>query len=262
MSKCLVCSGSTNEKNELCLNCGKLWNESLIRRTPQEASILQLQMAADKLILNYESGSLQLSSALNDLAVSTNMLDFMEQVSAYIREKSTDTYRYLLKIVRAVVEYSPFPRVLLIRMLDCPSVVAQLKDQSVVVSQQLADFVAELSKEKTKALSKKQTASMLKRRQLRLRIEFIVLLVLAGATTIAGLFLYVAQTISPTLGLALITVPVGLTVLLKFVRYNSLDGNLKTNPHLTYQIDLLDIPDSYIENLNQQLGKLEKLMQS
>lgn len=262
MSKCLVCSGLTHEKNELCLNCGKLWNESLIRRTPQETSLLQLQLAADTLILNYESGSLQLSTALNNLAVSTNMLDFLEQANTYLREKSINTYQYLLKIVRGVVEYSPFPRVLLIRMLDCPSVVAQLKEQSVVVGQQLADFVAELNKEKTKALSKKQTASMLKKRQLRLRIEFIVLLVLASASAITGLFLYVAQTISPTIGLALIVVPVLLTVLLKYARYNSLDGNLKTNPHLTYQIDLLDIPDSYIENLNQQLGKLEKLMQS
>lgn len=260
MSKCLVCSTDTHEKNELCLNCGKLWNESLIRRTPQDLSAIRLQLIADTLILDYESGSVQLKSTLNELAGSANMLEFLEQANTYLRQKSMATYQYLMRIIKGVVEYSPFPRVLLLHMLECPAVVSQLKDQSVVVKQQLVDYVAELNKEKTKSLSKKQTASMLKKRQLRLRIEFIVLLILAGATTITGMFLYVAQTISPTLGLALIAVPVALMLLLKFVRYGSLDGNLKTNPHLTYQIDLLDIPDSYIDNLNQQLEKLEKLI--
>ncbi|OJX91176.1 MAG: hypothetical protein BGP01_12180 [Paludibacter sp. 47-17] len=232
----------------------------MIRRTPQDLSAIRLQLIADTLILDYESGSVQLKSTLNELAGSANMLEFLEQANTYLRQKSMATYQYLMRIIKGVVEYSPFPRVLLLHMLECPAVVSQLKDQSVVVKQQLVDYVAELNKEKTKSLSKKQTASMLKKRQLRLRVEFIVLLILAGATTITGMFLYVAQTISPTLGLALIAVPVALMLLLKFVRYGSLDGNLKTNPHLTYQIDLLDIPDSYIDNLNQQLEKLEKLI--
>ncbi|MCE1155923.1 MAG: hypothetical protein LWW91_07375 [Bacteroidales bacterium] len=228
----------------------------MIRRTPQDLSAIRLQLIADTLILDYESGSVQLKSTLTELAGSANMLEFLEQANTYLRQKSMATYQYLMRIIKGVVEYSPFPRVLLLHMLECPAVVSQLKDQSVVVKQQLVDYVAELNKEKTKSLSKKQTASMLKKRQLRLRIEFIVLLILAGATTITGMFLYVAQ----TMGLALIAVPVALMLLLKFVRYGSLDGNLKTNPHLTYQIDLLDIPDSYIDNLNQQLEKLEKLI--
>lgn len=259
MTKCLTCGEDTTEITGLCPDCGKMWSESLGRRSQDEVSIHRLNDLSDRLIRDYESGSPELKHTLEDIGNSVNMFRFLEIVNTLLLQKSSATHRFLYTILRKNIEHSPTPRVVLLRMLEFPQVAGVLRQESEMVERHLQEYQLEMQMELMKSISKQKSAQKLKSRQHRLQREFMVLLAFAGVSALAALLLYVTQIITPVLVIPMVGVPLLMLLIAKATRYSSLDANLKTNPHLSYQIDLLDIPESYIDNLNEQISKINRV---
>ena len=259
MAKCLICEKAADDLSSLCPECGKLLNENVSRRLQPELSGYRMNDLADRLIRDVESASPATKQSISEIASNDSLLHFMEHCHEYLKLKSPTTHRFLLSVLKAVLENSPSPRVMLIRLLEFPAVVGMLRHESDSIKMQLYDYEQELQRELTKSVSKKLTARKLKRRQLRLQYELIALLIFAGLSAIAALLTSLAQIIPPLAGVIVVgALALGLLVI-KLSRYSSLDANLKTNPHLSYQIDLLDIPDSYVDNIREQLKKIQPL---
>ncbi len=259
MGICLLTGEVTSEMNGLCEDCGKHWNESVSRKVNETCTKLHLKDKINQLVLDYESNSPAFKDTVNDLISRTNILECFNTFHDYLREKSEKTYRLIVQVLVNVLEHHPFPRVVLLHLADYEHTARIMQQSSDVLRAMMADYKMELEKEHKKALMKKHTAQRLKRKHRQLRVELVILMVLAVGCFITALFIYIAESSNMTFISLLGIVPVSVLIVLKVTRYNSLDFDLKIKPHICYQIDLLDIPDSYISNLEAQINRLSEL---
>lgn len=259
MNNCLICKKATDEANNLCPECGKIWNDSVSRKEAEEYSHMHTIDQYDAVIRDCESGSPSLQLSLNAIVSEVNILVSLNNVMDYISSKSTVTYQFLLTVLQNVLEYYPFQRVMIIKLTENVNIASLVANVSPVLSRMIADYIADIRKELSKSLSKKDTARRLILRQKRLRVELIGLIILSILSGLTALILYISGQSEPLMLLVVALVPFIVLVVMKLTRYSSLNGNLKTNSHLSYQIDLLDIPESYINNLKTQLQKLEAI---
>lgn len=256
MKKCLICRGSTMELNGLCPDCGKRWIDSINSKTAVDIATLHLAEDAERIINSYEAESSELGSVLNEFVEKINIIQGLNAVQNYILSKSIATYQFLVKVLQGVLEFYPFPRVMLIHLADYPELSRELQTSSPVLQQMMTEYVADLKKELQKAITKKQTAVKLKRKQKILRAELILLTALTIFALLSALYFYISESAPSSCLIVLAVVPVLLLFVMKVTRYADLDMNLRTNPHLSYQIDLMDIPDTYIQNIRSQLARL------
>ena len=259
MNNCLICKKATDEANGLCPDCGKLWNDSVSRKEAEEYSHMHTIDQYDAVIRDCESGSPSLQLSLNSIVSKVNILVSLNNVMGYISAKSTVTFQFLVIVLKNVLEYYPFPRVMIIKLTENVDIASVVANVSPVLSRMIVDYIADIRKELTKSVSKKESATHLIHRQKRLRVECIGLLIFSVLSVLTALILYISGQSEPLLLLVVAVVPFIVLVVMKLTRYASLNGNLKTNAHLSYQIDLLDIPESYINNLKSQLQKLEAI---
>ena len=259
MGICLLTGEVTSEQNGLCADCGKHWNESVSRKVIETCTKLHLKDKINQLVLEYESNSPNFKDTVKDLISKSNILECFNTFHDYLLEKSEKTYRLFVQVLVNVLEHHPFPRVVLLHLADYEHTARIMQQSSDVLRTMMADYKVELEKELKKALMKKNTAQRLIRKHRRLRVELAILMVLAVGSVITALFLYIAESSTIPAITALGIAPVIVFIVLKVSRYNSLDFDLKIKPHICYQIDLLDIPDSYISNLQAQINRLNDL---
>jgi hypothetical protein len=257
MKKCLICNEPTSELNGLCPDCGKKWHDSISLKSAENASYLRLNDMIDQIATDYETNSGNLKVSLYSLLKKINIMECMNSVSDYLYAKSERTYHLLVNVLTSVLEHFPFPRVMLLRLSDYQNTARIVQSKSAVLQQMITDYREELTKELKKALSKKQVAQRLNRKHVRLRIELVVLVVVALSAFITALTLYISESAKLPFIFVLGVVPVLLVMVLKETRYGSLDYTMKIKPHISYQIDLMDVPDTYIQNLQSQLDRLE-----
>ncbi len=259
MGICLITGETTSELNGLCADCGKKWNESVSRKITETCTKLQLTVKIDQLVAEYEFDSANFKNTLNDFLSRVNILDCFNKFHGYLREKSEKTYQLFVQVLVNVLENHPFPRVILLHLADFQETARIMQQSSDLLRSMMADYKLELEKELKKALSKKQVALKLKRKHRQFRIEMLILMSVAVGCIITALFLYIAGSSTIPLLTLLGVVPTTVFIVLKVSRYNSIDMNLKIKPHICYQIDLLDIPVSYITNLQSQISRLSAL---
>lgn len=259
MKKCLICRGPTAESNGLCPECGKRWIDSINSKPIVDIATLSLADDADKIIQTYESESAELRPVVMTFVDKVNVLQGLNSIQKYVASKSTLTHQFLVKVLQGVLEHYPFPRVMLIRLADYPEISRDVQASSPVLQQLIAEYVDDLKKELQKAMSKKQSAGKLKRKQKQLRIELILLTVLTVFALLSALYFYISESAPSSYLIVLAVVPVMFLFIMKVTRYANLDMNMRTNPHLSYQIDLMDIPETYIENLRTQLSRFGEL---
>lgn len=120
------------------------------------------------------------------------------------------------------------------------------------------DFKKDLSR----SLSRKKRAETMKKRQNKLVIEWIVLIILLIIANIGVLFVMMMNAYNGLLVAGSLIGSLLLMIILKLTRYNSFDMNLRTIPQLAYQIDQLDVPDNYLEHLKIQLEKITKIVEN
>jgi len=101
----------------------------------------------------------------------------------------------------------------------------------------------------------------MKKRQNRLVIEWIVLIVVLLIINIAFLFVMMMNSYTGIVVVGAFLVSLVILLVLKFTRYSSLDMNLRTIPQLSYQIDQLDIPENYINHLKIQIEKITRILE-
>lgn len=259
MAMCSICKEPASEQNGLCADCGKHWNESVIRKSQDDVPVSRYADQIEKLIIENESGYSGFKTTVNALLDKTNILETLNEFSETIRSRSSSTYQLLLTVLKNVLEHYPFPRVVLIRLIEFPATARVIIDNSDKVKSMINEYTSDTQRELNKSVSKKEMAVKMKRKQIRLRIEFAGLIVMSVVLILISLFLYISESIQSGLLAGLVAFLLSSLIILKFSRYNSLDMSFHTNPRLSYQIDLLDIPESYIHNLEVQLQKLEEI---
>jgi hypothetical protein len=259
MGICLICGEATSVPNGLCLECGKRWNDSVSRKVAETCTKLQLTDKIDQLAMEYESGSANFKVSVVDFISRVNIIECFNKFYGYLREKSEKTYLLFVQVLVNVLENHPFPRVVMLHLADCQQTTRIVQQSSDPIRAMIADYTLELEKELKKTLSKKQVALKLKRKHRQLRIEMLILMIVTVVSFITALFLYIAGSSTIPVLTLLGVVPATVFIVLKVSRYNSIDMNLKIKPHICYQIDLLDIPDSYIANLQSQISRLSEL---
>ena len=119
----------------------------------------------------------------------------------------------------------------------------------------------DLQKDLNRSLSRKKRAEHMKKRQNRLVIEWIVLIVVLLIVNIAFLFVMMMNSYTGIVVVGAFLVSLVILLVLKFTRYSSLDMNLRTIPQLSYQIDQLDIPENYINHLKIQIEKITGILE-
>jgi hypothetical protein len=259
MKQCLINGKPTEELNGLCPECGKIWIDSVNRKFSVTLSCTQRSDDLDAIIELYDAKSSLFPDALNQLIAKVNILECFNSYHTLLLAKSKDAYDFIVMVLTSVLEHHPFPRVMLVRLIDYPNTAKVIFKASSLIRKQLIEYKEETKKELTKSITKKQSAEKLKRKQARLRVEFIIFNILSAIAVLGGLFLFIQERFSILVLIGLVAALMLLLLILKFTRYSSLDMNLKTNPYLNYQIDLMDIPDSYLSNLKIQVKKLEDL---
>lgn len=259
MGICLITGEETSELNGLCVTCGKIWNDSVSRKITETCTKLQLKDKIDQLAMEYESGSANFNNTVGDFLSRVNILECFNKFHDYLREKSEKTYQLFVKVLVNVLENHPFPRVILLHLADFQETARIMQHSSELLRLMMADYKLELEKELKKALSKKQVALKLKHKHRQLQIEMLIFMIVAIVCFVIALFLYIAESSTMLVISTLGIVPALLFIILKVTRYNCFDMSLKIKPHICYQIDLLDIPNSYIANLQSQINRLSEL---
>lgn len=147
------------------------------------------------------------------------------------------------------------------KSIDDTNQTIKLLEQHESLCSYYAEVRDDIQKDLTRSLSRKKRAEVMKKRQNRLVVEWIVLVVVLIILNIGVLFVMMMNSYSGFVAVGSLLASLFLMIILKFTRFNSLDMNLRTIPQLAYQIDQLDVPDNYIEHLRNQLDKLTRIVE-
>lgn len=146
------------------------------------------------------------------------------------------------------------------KSLDNSDLAIRLLEEHEPLCEYYSGVKDDLQKELTRSLSRKKRALMMKKHQSRLVTEWIVLLLVLIIVNIAVLFILMMNSYPGGIVIGSLVASLLLLIIMKFTRYTTLDMNLRTIPQLAYQIDLLDVPDNYIDHLQQQLNKISRIL--